>query len=353
MSQAYPLELPDALVQHPLAPYILDKAIKALAWHHERPSSVVFNFSASSPSSTLLPIIAESARHGLLCHSGSPPEIASPLRCLYRNKWLDLSLQEPLDDWHAHTQFAYCGRGIDLFDAARLAHFFGIRTQGFSEHAFALYFPSDALKFYWQADLDLVARTWGSSERGRMLAYKTLAQTIRPIFGKRIRMGLEVDLLSNGQLCLAPQDQNGWDMLIGAIHEIPDIQAGNTQAETEYAWMRDIERLLESPIQILAHPFRYWTWSKRPVPRHFYRPVAKLLAKRHIAAEINHHKNPFELEFYRICLEEGVQLSLGSDAHITRDIADLTPHLETLKALGLTTQESRSRHLLQDVPTNP
>ena len=54
-----------------------------------------------------------------------------------------------------------------------------------------------------------------------------------------------------------------------------------------------------------------------------------------MAAEINHHKNPFELEFFRVCLEEGAGISLGTDAHVTRDIADLRPHLRTLAELGL------------------
>ena len=110
--------------------------------------------------------------------------------------------------------------------------------------------------------------------------------------------------------------------------------------EVESAWLRDVERLLTMPIAILAHPFRYFPWAGRPVPRHLYRPVARMLAQAGIAAEINHHKNPFELDFFRACMEEGTRISLGTDAHVTRDIADLLPHLRTLDELGLPLSET-------------
>ena len=61
-----------------------------------------------------------------------------------------------------------------------------------------------------------------------------------------------------------------------------------------------------------------------------------MLAQAHVAAEINHHKNPMDLAFFRACLEEGVTISLGSDAHVTRSAGDLFPHVRDLETLGLT-----------------
>lgn len=168
-----------------------------------------------------------------------------------------------------------------------------------------------------------------------MAAYRDWVKALRPLLGPRVRFGLEVDLFGGGRFCLAPEDAEGWDYLIGAVHEVEGLAPGATQAEVERAWLRDVERLLAQPIAILAHPFRYFPWSGRPVPRHLYRPVARMLAQAGVAAEINHHKNPFELDFFRACLEEGARISLGTDAHVTRDIADLLPHLRTLNALGL------------------
>lgn len=341
------LFLPRALLAHPFAPWLVNKAYKAAVRLGATPRTI----GLAPGDHEALPgargrCLGECARLGLVPHTVSGPETDDAFLAFLGEQPLELRLPTGLCDWHAHTQFAYCGRGIDLFDAASLSLALGTTTQGFSEHAFALYFPGDALKFYWQSDPAFVERCWASEGRGRMVAYRALIAEARKTFGPRVRFGLEVDLFGGGRFCLAPEDLAGWDMLIGAIHEVEGISAGSTQAEAEVAWMRDVERLLAAPIKILAHPFRYWPWGKRPVPRELYRPVARALAQAGIAAEINHHKNPFEVAFFRLCLEEGVKLSLGSDAHITRDIADLQPHLATLDELGLSTPALREQYLL-------
>lgn len=346
------LILPRATTAHPFAHWLVNKAYKAAVREGFTPRELRLPV----PPIEHPAILSEAARLGMVCTQGRVPEL-SPTNALVAflagtgeatPRLLSLALppEAKLTDWHAHTQFAYCGRGIDLFDAASLSLTLGVQVQGFSEHAFALYFPGDALKFYWQSDPNFVARCWAEKGRGRMVAYKAMVAQARQLFGTRVRFGLEVDLFGGGQFCLAPEDLEGWDMLIGAIHEVEGVNAATPQAEAEVAWMRDVERLLTYPIKILAHPFRYWPWGHRPVPRHLYKPVARMLAQAGVAAEINHHKNPFELDFFRDCLEEGVKISLGTDAHITRDIADLQPHLQTLDALGINTPELRAKHLL-------
>ncbi len=340
----YQLLIPTALATSPFAPLLLNKAIKRLRYDGITPSTVVLPNGVDATLTHRLINVA--ALEGLVSQTGDVPETASPFQFLYADQPYDLTLPNDLCDWHAHTQFAYCGRGIDFFDAAQLSLALGVQKQGFSEHAFALYFPSDALKFYWQSDPAFVEKIWATEGRGRMVAYKQLIAQARSLLGPRVHFGLEIDLFGGGRCCLAPEDMEGWDYLIGAIHEVEGITNATPRAEAESLWMRDVERLLSLPIKILAHPFRYFPWCGRPVPRDLYRPVAKMLKQANIAAEINHHKNPFELDFFRICLDEGVQLSLGTDAHVTRDIADLRPHLKTLEALGITTAEARAKALL-------
>lgn len=330
--------LTPALTASPFGLFLLDKAFKAA------------HAAGASPNRIVLPrgldpalrarFIGEAARQGLPCAEGPTPDSDDPFTAFLAEVPLDLRLPAGLHDWHAHTQFAYCGRGIDLQDAAALSLALGVETQGFSEHAFALYFPGDALKFRWQGNPAFVEQVWSTPGRGRMAAYREWVKSLRPLLGPRVRFGLEVDLFGGGRFCLAPEDLEGWDYLIGAVHEVEGLAPGATQAEVESAWLRDVERLLTMPIAILAHPFRYFPWAGLPVPRHLYRPVARMLAQAGIAAEINHHKNPFELDFFRACLEEGTRISLGTDAHVTRDIADLLPHLRTLDELGLPLSET-------------
>lgn len=341
------LELPKALVTSPLAIFLTDKAIK-MARYRGGILSEIRVPSGCLDGVALYRLTAEAALHGLRCEvAACIPESATPYEVFLDGQAVSLRLPDGLCDCHAHTQFAYCGRGIDLLDAATLSLTLGVQTQCFTEHAFALYFGPDALKFKWQNDEAEVARAWADPGHVRMAAYRQFIASVRPLFGERVRFGLEVDLLKGGRFGLAPEDLEGWDYLIGAVHEIADVDIRTiSDAELEKKWLRDVETLLSQPIRILAHPFRYFPWYHRAVPRHLYAPVAKMLKQAGVAAEINHHKNAFELEFFEICLSEGVQLSLGTDAHVTRQAGDLWPHLKTLEALGIDTPEKRKACVL-------
>lgn len=341
------LYIPRLLATHALAPYLLDKAIKA-ARHHGLPPQKVILPANVLDSVALYRLRSDAALQGLVTEIRQDvPESDSAFEAFIGETRLELRLPEGLCDCHAHTQFAYCGRGIDLVDAATLAFAMGVQTQCFTEHAFALYFGADALKFKWQKDEAQVTQAWRDPARVRMQAYRELIAEARQLFGERVKFGLEVDLLTDGKFCLHPEDYAGWDYLIGAVHEIADVDIHTiSDAELEKKWLREVEALLQQPIRILAHPFRYFPWYKRPVPRHLYRTVAKLLRQAGVAAEINHHKNVFELDFFRECLSEGVQLSLGTDSHVTRQAGDLLPHIATLEALGITTAEQRQQYVL-------
>lgn len=334
------LDFTECAVRDTMAPLLADKAVKL----------VRFTLGPDVPLQMRIPfedyaVRSAAAMAGVPVFIGDTPVNDDPLTFFLDGQAVSLKLPAGLADWHAHTQFAYCGRGIDFDSAAALSLRLGVEMQGFSEHGFALYFPSNALKFYWQSDPDFVDRIWATPLRGRMEVYRQLVASARARYGNAVRFGLEVDLFGGGRLCLAPQDEGAFDYLIGAVHEIEGVDPKTaSDAELECAWMRDVERLLSYPIRILAHPFRYFPWYHRKIPTHLYRPVARMLAARRITAEINHHQNPFELAFFEVCLEEGVQISLGSDAHITRNIADLHPHLRTLADLGMRPEDPRVRH---------
>lgn len=342
------LYLPETLVTSSFAPYFVDKAIKVARLEGKTPSIVVFPKGVHLTGEMRYRLMSDVALQGMVCEEGvGVPSGLSAHEAMIDGKIVSFHLPPGLCDCHAHTQFAYCGRGIDLLDVATLSQEVGLQGQCFTEHAFALYFGPDALKFKWQNDAEQVARVWAEPKRSRMQAYRELIAAVRPMLGNRVRFGLEVDLLKDGAFCLHPDDFEGWDYLIGAVHEIADVDIRTiSDAELEKKWLRDVETLLEQPIRILAHPFRYFPWYKRPTPRHLYGRVARMLKQAGVAAEINHHKNVFELAFFETCLSEGVQLSLGSDAHVTRQAGDLLAHVKTLEALGIDTEQKRQRHVL-------
>jgi histidinol phosphatase-like PHP family hydrolase len=245
-----------------------------------------------------------------------------------------LRLDAPgLSDNHCHTELSYCGTNVTIADGIRLSQALGVETLCFTEHTFQLYFEKEeAWSFRWQHDPTRVQELWATPNRGRMGAYRRLAGGFR---NHRVRAGLEVDLCADGSLLLAPQDATGWDLLVGAIHTIPGVKKGvSTPAEMEELFLRDVRRLLVHPIDILAHPFRFFTRMGLPQPTHLYPIVADLLADSGVAAEINFHTYQTDPAFIRLCLERGARISFGSDSHELSEIGEFAPHLRVLREAG-------------------
>jgi histidinol phosphatase-like PHP family hydrolase len=165
-----------------------------------------------------------------------------------------------------------------------------------------------------------------------MPEYRSFAAGHRDGF---VRLGLELDLLADGSLLLHDDDRGGWDVFLGSIHT---VCAGNdaslSQAELERLFLRDTERLLGHPIDVLGHPFRFFRRLAKERPRHLYPVVAQWLAESGKAAEINFHTNEPDPRFFEECLSRGVKVALGSDAHDLGEVGVFEPHLRCLREAG-------------------
>jgi histidinol phosphatase-like PHP family hydrolase len=250
---------------------------------------------------------------------------------------LSLAMQMPnIIDVHCHTEHAYCATTVDTAPCIALSQALGVATLCITEHAFQLYFEkARAMGFKWQNDPQLVEAVWASTGRHRMAAYQQFAQKLRSPF---VKIGLELDLYNNGKLLLAPEDAAfDWDILIGAIHFIQDFVPGKTdQKEAEKLFIRDVERLVDHDIDVLAHPFRFFARNKLACPVHLYPVVAGLLADSGVAAEVNFHTNQPDPDFIRICAEKDVKIALASDTHDLAEAGEFWPHVNVLKQAGIT-----------------
>ncbi len=250
---------------------------------------------------------------------------------------LSLAMQVPaIVDVHCHTEYAYCGTTADTSACIALSQALGVSTLCITEHAFQLYFDkTPAMSFKWQADPSRVEQVWAAPGRHRMAAYRRFAEKIRSPY---VKIGLEVDLFDNGRLLLAPEDADAeWDLLVGAVHFIQDYVHGKTsQEEAEALFLRDVQRLVDHPIAVLAHPFRFFKRNRLNVPTHLYQTVADLLADSGVAAEINFHTNTPDPEFIGICAAKGVKLALASDSHALEEVGEFWPHVNVLRQAGIT-----------------
>lgn len=238
-----------------------------------------------------------------------------------------------LVDTHCHTEYAYCGTSVSAKTNAIISEAMGLQGLCLTEHAFQLYFEADqAWSFKWQTNDALVEKAW-NSDSTRMAEFRKFAAGIRSDY---VRVGLEVDMLADGSLLLAEDDREGWDLLIGSVHTIPGIAVETlTQSEAEKYMLEQIEKLLVHPIQVLAHPFRFFRRGGLEQPVKIYEAVAEMLASSGIAAEINYHTNFPDERFIKECLKRGVKIALGTDSHARWEVGEMYPHLALLQKAGV------------------
>ncbi len=241
---------------------------------------------------------------------------------------LRLAESPPLIDVHTHTHYAYCGAGVSAVEVIRRARLFGLAGVCLTEHADQLYLTrQEHTSGHVFEDPDFWC-TPRSAESERMPRYRAEVGPLRNDF---VSVGLEVELDADGRPALRDQHREGWDLLLGTVHWTPGGVEGLTASEVNRRFLRDTERILQSGVDVLAHPFRFFRRNKLAPPGELYRPVAVLLARYGAAAEINFHTNEPDPEFFTICIAEGVKIALGSDAHELREVADLHPHLAVLR----------------------
>ncbi len=246
-----------------------------------------------------------------------------------------------LVDKHLHTQMAYCSENMDVERSIGLAGDLGLAGLTFTEHSGKLYFDKTR---YWNKTCLREGMDAVNPSDNRMAAYLDLKRTYQQ---DGIRFGLEADFDYRGQLLVTPDDRQHFDFIVGAMHGLPSLtgmaSAGDA-AQQEFLSL--LEKLLANEIDVLAHPFRVFRRSGLTPPEQLFQPTAELLKKHQVAAEINFHTNEPPIAFIKICLDIGVKISFGSDAHHLAEIGDFACHLALLKSAGF--DGDLSEILIQD-----
>ena len=253
-----------------------------------------------------------------------------------------LNQEFSIPDNHCHTQFAFCAEDITIESSIERAKLFNLNYICFTEHYAHLYIEDKNYNgpiFFFQPDLLKRQKEKGIN---KVQKYK---QMILKNNSGIAKIGLEVEVDKNGKIILLSEDRIGLDLLVGAIHFLPEefLREGNKKLEKKFMWA--IESLLKEKIDVLAHPFRFFFRNKLPTPKYLYKAVAKMLKEANVSAELNFHTNKPDPEFFRICLEEGVKISLGSDAHNVLEVGEFKPHLDLLKTIGISSPEQISKIL--------
>jgi len=242
---------------------------------------------------------------------------------------LKIPEQPGLVDCHIHTQLAYCSENMDIEKTLRLARVLGLGGVIFTEHSSQLYFTQKQIenKLFFTKGLKAAA-----FKDDRMSKYfKALKKANIP--SKAI--GMEIDCDHQGRLILKNKHAGKVKFKMAAIHNLEEFSEYQPDQQKAYDEFLDkTEKFLQAGAKVLAHPFRVFSKTNQILDSSFYLSLAELLKKYSAAAELNfNHQRP-RREFTKICLAQGVKISLGSDCHNLCQVGELNPHLDFLADCG-------------------
>ena len=195
-----------------------------------------------------------------------------------------------------------------------------------------------------------------TSDLEHIKTMKDQCRTISRGAETQLLLGVEADIIDlDGCLNIRPEIAAEVDFVIASLHVIPGIEmnpgkvaSGEVRADPEQVTIRcirsEIAAVKNGHADILGHPMyvvsagRYLK-SMNDVPDGLLAELAETAAKHDVAVEINgHFYRDFTpptgyFDLFRMCLENGVKLSTGSDAHRPLHVGDLSKIHATLTQL--------------------
>ncbi len=175
--------------------------------------------------------------------------------------------------------------------------------------------------------------------------YVDAVQNGRKNSGCTVVLGFETKLIDmNGTLDISKDAQNRAELLICSIHRIPGLHemSGDMsiskldKTKTKDKYIQALKAICKNKsVDIIGHPFDLLQKFNVPMPSVAeMHDIAKVVGASGKAVEINTNYNVPSVEFIRICKNYGVKFSIGSDAHDTLRVGDISWAVELLKQAG-------------------
>ncbi len=239
-------------------------------------------------------------------------------------------------DFHSHVSYS------SAYEMGLAAREKGLRTLGLSEHIFQMHEARPLLRHL--------------PAEGPLLTFASYIEQVQAAARDLqfdVRLGLEVDFIpgKNAEIQDALQGYP-WDFLIGSVHEIDGTLFEHnprwTREQGEQFWLRYFKLLREAVtsgyFSLISHPVRMRICNPHlpPTLDEELEQVAAEATRYDVALEIN----GFDVAKYpdlvrrlaRACALQRTPISVSSDAHRPREIAQSHVHSETiLREAGIST----------------
>jgi len=242
-------------------------------------------------------------------------------------------------DYHVHTHYSACGKEdavpVAILQRAREC---GLLALGFSDH------------FHQPGDLEVVRRL----ERDLRAAGYGPQRAHSSPDSLRYYLGVEAEMNSPDDFALPRDEARELDFVMAAVNHYHLEQVQNPKECTPQAFALHSLAMLDGAIatgyvDTIAHPFTPLGQGPfshedifRLVPEGALLDCLDRAARAGVAMELN--PSTFQAHysmlsvFYRMCLDRGVRISLGSDSHSLATLgypADRCPPAALLRGLGI------------------
>ncbi len=250
-------------------------------------------------------------------------------------------------DYHIHTKRCRhaCGEDQEYVEAALEK---GLKEMGFADHVPRFYEPPSP-------DIKVSER---GMDRVELDGYLESVFKLRQEYpGISIKLGLEVDYVPGWERATeAITTQYPWDYIIGSVHFISEWSYGYIANEKDHGpeevypvYFDRVAQAAESGLfDILAHvdlPKRAFTRLAPELMTELHQALAIRLGKAGAVIELNTYgirgSKLGDVGIYpdqgllRLCRQQGVRVTLGSDAHRPQDVgADFDRAAELLTNVG-------------------
>ncbi len=159
--------------------------------------------------------------------------------------------------------------------------------------------------------------------------------------GTGLLKGVEAEIFSDGSVSISKQHSKMCDIVLGGIHSLDginfwrDIQLILNPVRYVDRVRIALEAAMESKIiDVLVHvtwlPEAIRPQSKKLITREWMKSLINTALDNNVAIELSGAWEVPSVEFIRLCLKQGVKISVGSDAHTVKDVGNIAYPLKIL-----------------------
>jgi len=193
-------------------------------------------------------------------------------------------------------------------------------------------------------NLTLVAVTDHYSEyiriKNRMFGNE-IVEYLDALKGTGLLKSIEAEIFSDGSVSISKQHSKMCDFILGGIHSLDginfwrDFQPILNPARYVDRVRIALEVAMESKIiDVLVHvtwlPEAIRSQSKKLITSEWMKSLINTALDNNVAIELNDAWEVPSVEFVRLCLEQGVKISVGSNAHTVKDVGNTAYPLKIL-----------------------